>query len=253
MSVLFAITFLEFTLHVCQLRGRPAFIAREIGHAAGYSDDGQPFIDLICREWPASLDDDEHVAAISGAELDMLKRELTLPEESATLLVLFWPGVMVTLLRSRARNARKLIGFLLRNVSTRAEAMIAGCWFDDEDPGQGGAPVAPQPTSPPAAPSPAPSLVDVQATTVSVRLLLADLGHMFDKPLAIAATQGDRELCLLRFEALRDLAFHLRALGLLSNRELGALLTEAVEELLGRPLRSLPPFDTDTDDDRLVA
>lgn len=162
---------------------------------------------------------------------------------------------MATLLRSRVRNSRPLIGFLLRNVATRAEAMIAGCWPDDE--GEGGAPAAAPALATPTDATPTPAngtTMDVQATAVSIRLVLGDLGQMFDRPLALAAAQGDREFSIMRFEVIRDLAFYLGRLGLLTDRQMGALMVEGVEELLGQELRSLPPFDGDDgDDDRLVA
>ncbi len=263
MSVLFVIPFLDIPIHVLYLRGRTAFIARELGAAAGYSDAGQPFIDLICKEWPASLEDDEHIATVTGKELAAIKREVELPEGTTELIVLFPLGAMLTLLRSNARNAKKLIGFLVRTVFARAEAYAAGEPFPGDTGGddQGGAPLAPQPVpSPeiPAPPTPAtsillPTIEQMRGLTGDMRGMLADLADLLERHYEEAEVQADQHRRLFAFEVLRNLAFNLRTLELVSNEQWAALEVEAVELYLDRPLRTrLPRFD-DTSDATLVA
>lgn len=263
MSVLFTVPFLDVPIHVLYLRGRTAFIARELGAAAGYSDDGQPFLDLICQDWPASLEDDDHIATVTGKELAAIKREVELPEGTSALLVLFAQGALITLLRSRTKHAKRLIGFLLRLLA-RAEAYAAGEPIPGDTGGddQGGAPVAPQPVLPPAPavvatttiPNLLPTIEQMRGLTTDMRAMLRELADLFDRHYEAAELQADQNRRLLAFEVLRNLAFNLRTLELVSNEQWAALEVEAVEELLDRPLRSpIPRFGFGDSDAPLVA
>ena len=66
MPVLFTAFFNEHPITVRQIRGRPAFLAHELGIAAGYADDGQRFVDQIVREWAPCLDEDDDIAQVVG-------------------------------------------------------------------------------------------------------------------------------------------------------------------------------------------
>ena len=153
MSVIFNLPFFDFTIHVLRIRGRVAFVARNLGLAAGYSDGGQGFIDLIVREWAASFDEDDDIAQITGADLEVLKREVPLPDDTNMELVLFASGVDRALTRSRARNARSLLGFLHSDVLSQVHTLYG---TDPDDGSQGGAPAAPQPPLAEEAPSATP-------------------------------------------------------------------------------------------------
>lgn len=111
MSLLFDVRFRESPLHVLELRGRPAFLAREIGAAAGYLD-AADFVDTITREWGASLEDDDDLGFLTPRELRAFHRELPDVPVNDRTLVLFAPGVDKTLARSHARHARPLRTFL---------------------------------------------------------------------------------------------------------------------------------------------
>ena len=143
MSVLFHDRFADTTLHVLHIRGRTAFLALEIGAAAGHSDGGQGFVDLLTREWAASFDEDEDVAQLVGAELDALKREVPLPPTTTTVIVLFSTGVDRALLRSHARNARALLGFIHGRILSRVISLAGG----RDDDSSGGAPAEAPPPS----------------------------------------------------------------------------------------------------------
>ncbi|MFN7144985.1 MAG: hypothetical protein ACK4YP_14505, partial [Myxococcota bacterium] len=91
--------------------GRPAFLAHEVGAAAGYLD-ATDFVDRIAREWGASLEDDDDIGFLTPRELRAVHRELPdVPADDRTL-VLFASGVDKTLARSHARHARPLREFL---------------------------------------------------------------------------------------------------------------------------------------------
>lgn len=241
MSVLFTAFFNEHPITVLQIRGRTAFLAHEIGIAAGYADDGQRFVDQIIREWAACLDEDDDIAQVVGNELGVLKREVPLPPSTTTALVLFPTGAERCLVRSHARAARKLVCFLHDEVLSRVIAFNHA-----NTPARGGtddgAPPAPMPP-----PTPLRSALQ--------RAMDGDRSPTPKSPMKEAAEKLNAAVKRLnaidrRKEHYREmirLAETLRADGLITMDQWAALRVEAVEELLGRPLRaSLPPFGLDT-------
>lgn len=258
MSVLFTVPFDGVIIHVLQIRGRTGFLARDLGMAAGYVDEGQGFIDLICREWASSLDEDDDIAQLVGAELDVLKREVPLPPTTTTALVLFSTGAERALLRSRVRNARSLLGFLHSEVLSRVVSLGQAPTGDDDD-GSGGAPVSPTAPLPRVAAPPPPrvTLLFPPALTEAVN----QLSEAQDRLANAAETQRETarltdalERQLRAYEVLSRLAGDLREMDLISCDQWAALRVEAAEELLGRRLRSpLPSFGDETANAPLAA
>lgn len=111
MPLLFDARFRDTPLHVLELRGRPAFFAREVGAAAGYLD-AEDFVDRIAREWGESLEVDDDLAFLTPSELRGVHREIPAVRADDRTLVLFASGVDKTLARSHARHARPLRDFL---------------------------------------------------------------------------------------------------------------------------------------------
>lgn len=246
MPVLFRESFADRPLHVLHLRGRTAFLALEIGAAAGHSDGGQGFIDLLTREWAAAFDEDDDVAQLVGTELDALKREVPLPPTTTMALVLFPTGVERALQRSRARNARPLLGFIHAKILSR----VISLGVPDDDDSSGGAPAeAPPPAGLPkraAALLRTPAIREAIALAKELQALVAQLQHLADTQTALGEKQDRVQRQVLGYKALLRLAADLRALNLISDFEYGALHIEAVEVLLGGEIEtSLPPFRTD--------
>ncbi len=241
MSVLFTAFFNEHPITVLQIRGRPAFLAHELGIAAGYADDGQRFVDQIVREWAPCLDEDDDIAQVVGHELGVLKREVPLPPNTTTALVLFPTGAERCLVRSHARAARKLVCFIHDEVLSRVIAFNhantpARGGFDD------GAPLV-------AAPAPIPLRSALQ------RAMDGETVPMPRSPMKEAAKKLNAAVKRLNaidrrkdhYREMIRLAQELRGQDLITTDQWAALRVEAVEELLGRPLRSsLPPFGLDT-------
>lgn len=255
MSVIFTLPFFEFTIHVLRIRGRVAFVARNIGLAAGFSDGGQSFIDLIIREWAASFEEDDDIAQITGADLDVLKREVPLPDDTNMELVLFASGVDHALTRSHARNARSLLGFLHSNVLARVHTLYGGDDTDD-DGSQGGAPAAPQAPIAEVTASVQPgcritwhvvSRGDA-ASGLEQELLNAFAaldGVTEDLPGPTAeARPGRQPLDERGFEVIVKLAEDLYEENMISDEEWRDLRVEAAELFLGRPLRTRLSFGT---------
>lgn len=243
MSVLFRAKFNEVIIHVLHIRGRTAFLATELGAAAGYSDGGQGLVDQIIREWPASFDEDDDVAQLVGAELEQLKREVPLPPTTTMALVLFTTGAERALQRARARHARSLLGFLHAEVLSRVISLGGGTGGEG---GGGGTPAE--------APPPFPSrrrgaarfrmpTAELLAVGGELNKLLSGLTELAENNRETADVYNELQRQVHGYEALTRLAVDLRSLGLISNVEYAALRVEAVELLLGRPIETpLPPF-----------
>lgn len=246
MSVLFTVPFEGTTIHVLHLRGRVAFLARELGQAAGHNDNGQAFVTLICREWGASFEEDDDIAQLVGQELDTLKREVPLPADTTTALVLFPSGVDRALERSRARHATSLRGFLHSQVLSRVVTFSRAKVPDDDG-------------TPPAAiatPNVPLTMAVALANQLGAVLRIRDAEHRLADALCDIAdlrqqlraetARADRfERQIRDFNVLTNLANELHdELNLISEEQFAALKVEAAEVALGRPIRtSLPAFD----------
>jgi len=122
-SLAFITHFDHVVLHVLAVRGRPALIAHEVGVAAGYRDYGQAFVRSIRTEWNESLNEDDDLAELSGAELNAIKREVTTLAEANNVLVLFPSGVEKALGRTHVRGAQALLGFLNARVYSQVVSL----------------------------------------------------------------------------------------------------------------------------------
>ena len=117
MYLLFRAAFDVHPIHVLQVRGRTAFLASEIGSAAGHCEDGATFLDLVNGDLAPSLHEDDDVAQLTPVELAALRREV--PVVGDSVLVLFRSGAEKALPRSGARHATALLAFLRRQVFPR--------------------------------------------------------------------------------------------------------------------------------------
>lgn len=239
MSVLFTAFFNEHPITVLHIRGRTAFLANELGIAAGYADDGQRFVDQIVREWAACLDEDDDVAQVVGNELGVLKREVPLPPNTTTALVLFPTGAERCLVRSHARAARKLVCFLHDEVLSRVIAFNHA-----NTPARGGTDDG---SPPPAPPPPRVSTALENAMRGDRPPAKSPMKEAADKLNAAVKRLNAIDRRKEHYREMIRLAQELRGQDLITTDQWAALRVEAVEELLGRPLRaSLPPFGLDT-------
>jgi len=84
-----ALTFLE-------LDGKPMVLAREVGRALGYANDGKSFLNSIA-EWTDDLREGEHVVKVEGERLAWLKERLvteTVTSRAPSLLLLTERGLL---------------------------------------------------------------------------------------------------------------------------------------------------------------
>lgn len=250
MSVLFTVPVPPsgVVLHVLQIRNRTAFLARELGLAAGASDDARGFLDNIVREWAASLEEDDDVAQLVGAELDVLKREVPLPAD--TTMELFATGAERVLTLSRLRHSRSLILFLHAEVLSRVLTL-----HDPDDGGQNGAPASPGSTAGRAAPKPAASPTPNPAEASPTMLwtyLIVGLSEVADKQERTVA--ASERLCrsVVAFDAINKLAEELVHYDI-GDDAYCKLRWEAVEELLGRRLRTPFPAELESEDEAFAS
>lgn len=244
MSLLFTATFDGHPINVLQLRGRCAFLAHELGVAAGYAGDGQRFVDQIVHEWAASLDEDDDLAQVVGKELAVLIREVPLPPTTTSALVLFPTGAELALLRSHVRNSRALVCFLHDEVLSRVIAFNRANTPARGRSGDGGGGV-PVPAEPPStlASALARAIAGEPGPTPSPGRALADA---VDRLEALGKGIDTIDRRKAAYQEIIALAGDLRDEGLLTPEQWAALRVEAVEELLGRSMRApLPAFGFD--------
>ena len=238
MSVLFTAHFDGHPITVLQIRGRTAFLAMELGVAAGYTGDGQRFVDQIVHEWAPSLDEDDDVAQVVGKDLAVLKREVPLPPSTSTALVLFPTGAERCLLRSHARCSRDLVCFLHDEILSRVIAFNhANTPARGRSTDEGGS--SPMPGDVPN------TLAGALAEAIAGARRPASGGVLLEAADKLKALGKHIQLAR-RKETYREiirLAEDLREEGLIDTEQWAALRVEAVEDLLGRSMRSpLPSF-----------
>lgn len=242
MSVLFTATFDGHPINVLQLRGRCAFLAHELGVAAGYSGDGQRFVDQIVNEWAASLDEDDDLAQVVGKELGVLVREVPLPPTTTSALVLFPTGAERALLRSHVRSSRALVCFLHDEVLSRVIAFNRANTPAQGRTGDGGG-GTPVPAEPRATLGSALARAIAGEPKPTPGRALADA---VDKLKALGKRIDSIERRKAAYQEILALAGDLRDEGLITAEQWAALRVEAVEELLGRSMRApLPAFGFD--------
>lgn len=108
-------------------KGRPAWIAREIGAAVGYSEGGKQLVRNITGDWANEFVDDDDFVSIAGAELADIKEALrpggdfplgesTLSSRASALVLLFEPGLNIALMKTNKPEGVRLRRFLATDV-----------------------------------------------------------------------------------------------------------------------------------------
>ena len=214
MTVLFGAEFENQPITVLEVRGRPAFLPRQLAIAAGYSEPGHRFTEQITREWAPSLEEEEDLVYLFGRAYRTLQREL--PDWSGVRygLVLFYTGAEKCLRFAQVRRSRALAEFLMETVLPRFVAITGS------DRPRGSTTLA-QGMAGESAPPPKSALADAVTK-------LRGLGGRLQK--LEEFQQGFRELV--------KLADELRAAGIVTDAEWACLRVEAMEHLLGRGLRT---------------
>ena len=124
MSDLVPVVF-EFEGHkltTLEYKGRPAWIAREVGTAIGYAQNGKRLATRITCEWSDELIDGHDFSVIKGHELQQLQELLNQGYPSGTfknsksLTVLFESGVHIALLKTKKDAGKRLRRFLASEV-----------------------------------------------------------------------------------------------------------------------------------------
>lgn len=109
-------------LNVLSVDGRPAWIARELGEALGYHHGGKHLVNRIREEWASEFIPGHDYAFVSGADLAQLKG-LAEPDvidpRTASLLLLFEPGLHLVLTKTSKPIGRRLRRFLVDEVLPR--------------------------------------------------------------------------------------------------------------------------------------
>ena len=109
-------------LTVLSVDGRPAWIARELGAAIGYANDGKRLVNRIRVEWAAEFLPGHDYTLVSGAALAALKGIVDtdiIAAQTPNLLVLFESGVHLALTKTTKPIGRRLRRFLVEEVLPR--------------------------------------------------------------------------------------------------------------------------------------
>jgi prophage antirepressor-like protein len=105
-----------------EFRGRPVWVAREIGRALGYEDEGRQFVKNVTDEWSAELEPDTDRIVVEGDDLQDLKELVgdspTSPVglRTTSLTLLTESGLHLALMLSRKPAGRRLRRWLATEV-----------------------------------------------------------------------------------------------------------------------------------------
>ncbi len=102
-------------------KGRPAWVAREIGKAIGYSHGGKRLPNKIKGDWAAEFIEGHDYAVLTGAELAAFKEAVgpgtdSVPGRTAALLILFESGLHLALVKTNKPVGRRLRRFIVDQV-----------------------------------------------------------------------------------------------------------------------------------------
>lgn len=102
-------------------RGRPAWIAREIGAALEYAEEGRSLVTMLTRDWADELQEGSDLVRVEGAELSDLKALLSLGEDyslsrAPSTIVLFESGLHLALLKTNKSVGKRLRRLLVDEV-----------------------------------------------------------------------------------------------------------------------------------------
>lgn len=114
-SQLPSLSFEGHALTILEVDGRSAWIAREVGAALGYADDGKGFVASITRHWSDEL--------LEGSDYRVLRGEgphgcalHTSDRGQGSLLVLFESGLHLALIKTGKPAGRRLRRLLAEQV-----------------------------------------------------------------------------------------------------------------------------------------
>ncbi len=115
-------------------RGRPAWIARQIGAAIGYAHGGKRFVTQITGAWGDEFIDGRDQQLVEGAELELLKSLLEpgtdpVPGRTANLLLLFESGLHLALAKTNKPVGKRLRRFLVDEVLP--QLVRDGCYLPE--------------------------------------------------------------------------------------------------------------------------
>jgi prophage antirepressor-like protein len=115
-------------LTVVEYKGRPAFIAKEVGERLGYADNGGKITTHISGDWKESFQEGKHFIVVRGAELSDLKKifydtlkygvaeNVQKMEKTTQLMLLFEAGIHKVTLKSNKPEAERLQDFIVDHV-----------------------------------------------------------------------------------------------------------------------------------------
>ena len=111
-------TFEGVPLTRVELHGRPAYIAREIGEAIGYANNGAAFADRVTRSWSREMEEGRDFMVLEGEALDTFRR-LTVDStvsHARHLLILFERGLHLALLKTTKPAGERLRAYLAESI-----------------------------------------------------------------------------------------------------------------------------------------
>lgn len=102
-------------------RGRPAWLAREVGAALGYAYDGKRFASQISREWSDEFIDGTDFAVLTGNDAAVLVGAVTegtetVPLGTGRVLVLFESGMYLALAKTEKEAGIRFRRFMIDEV-----------------------------------------------------------------------------------------------------------------------------------------
>lgn len=121
-----AMTLFDHTFETAKIttivyKGRPCWLAREVGEAIGYANNGKDFVAQFTGEWREEMVAGHDFAPIDGEELEQFKAlgyvgvEST-PSRTPTVTLLFESGLWLALAKTRKPAGKRLRRFLVEQV-----------------------------------------------------------------------------------------------------------------------------------------
>lgn len=113
-------TFDNVEMVTVEFRGRRVWLARQVGRALGYSDDGKRIARNITADWSDEVRLGEHYEVLSGSDLADFKALVgakTAPSKSnRAITVLYEPGLHLVLLLTKKATGKRLRKHLAEHV-----------------------------------------------------------------------------------------------------------------------------------------
>ncbi len=109
------------TVTTVTYKGRPCWIAAEIGQALGYSNNGGRLVDKVTGSWSEEIISGTDFVVLDGAELANFKRTIEDPTDSggsfvSRLMLLFEPALHFVCIKTNKPIGKKLRRFLVHEV-----------------------------------------------------------------------------------------------------------------------------------------